>query len=118
MNADELRRRLEYYRDLGIKDLYTSGTGQGAVGAACAPSEAAIPQTPPPVLQAPVLEPALPPMAPQGDSLLQILQDIGDCRRCRLHEGRNKIVFGVGSEQAPLVFVGEGPAADEDEQGI
>ncbi len=44
--------------------------------------------------------------------------DIGDCRRCRLHEGRNKIVFGVGNEHAPLVFVGEGPGADEDAQGI
>ena len=48
----------------------------------------------------------------------QILADIGDCRRCRLHEGRNKIVFGVGNERSPLVFVGEGPGADEDAQGI
>ena len=57
-------------------------------------------------------------LAPDGDTLLKILEDIGDCRRCRLHEGRNKIVFGVGNEQAPLVFVGEGPGADEDAQGI
>jgi DNA polymerase len=57
-------------------------------------------------------------MAPANDSLLRILEDIGDCRRCRLHEGRNKIVFGVGDEQSPLVFVGEGPGADEDAQGI
>ena len=53
-----------------------------------------------------------------AESLFQILQDIGDCRRCRLHEGRNKIVFGVGNERSPLVFVGEGPGADEDAQGI
>ena len=57
-------------------------------------------------------------MTPAGDTLLRILEDIGDCRRCRLHEGRNKLVFGVGNEQSPLVFVGEGPGADEDEQGI
>jgi uracil-DNA glycosylase len=38
--------------------------------------------------------------------------------RCRLHEQRTKIVFGVGNEQAKLVFVGEGPGADEDAQGI
>jgi uracil-DNA glycosylase family 4 len=35
-----------------------------------------------------------------------------------LHEGRNRIVFGSGNEQARLVFVGEGPGADEDEQGL
>ena len=46
-----------------------------------------------------------------------IQNDIGDCKRCRLHEARNKIVFGVGSERAPLVFVGEGPGADEDAWG-
>ncbi len=112
MNADELRRRLEYYRDLGIKDIYAAS---GAGLPACAPVEAEKIQPPPPVLQA---APSLPPLAPPGETLLQILQDIGDCRRCRLHEGRNKIVFGVGSEQAPLVFVGEGPGADEDEQGF
>jgi DNA polymerase len=57
-------------------------------------------------------------MAPTNDSLLKIIGDIGDCRRCRLHEQRTKIVFGVGNENAPLVFVGEGPGADEDAQGI
>ncbi len=61
---------------------------------------------------------SLPSLAPANDSLFQIIADIGDCRRCRLHEGRQKIVFGVGSESAPLVFVGEGPGADEDAQGI
>jgi len=53
-----------------------------------------------------------------GETLPQILADIGDCRRCRLHEGRHKLVFGVGNPTAPLVFVGEGPGADEDAQGI
>ena len=53
-----------------------------------------------------------------SDTLLKILEDIGDCKRCRLHEGRNKIVFGSGNEQARLVFVGEGPGADEDAQGL
>ena len=57
-------------------------------------------------------------MTPEGDSLLKILEDIGDCRRCPLHAGRTKLVFGVGDEKAPLVFVGEGPGADEDAQGI
>ena len=60
----------------------------------------------------------LPPLAPTNDTLFKIIEDIGDCRRCRLHEGRSKIVFGVGNPESPLVFVGEGPGADEDAQGI
>ncbi len=40
------------------------------------------------------------------------------CRKCRLHEGRTQTVFGVGHPRPNLVFVGEGPGADEDEQGI
>jgi DNA polymerase len=60
----------------------------------------------------------LPSLAPDSDTMLKILEDIGDCHRCRLHEGRSKIVFGSGSERSPLVFVGEGPGADEDEQGL
>lgn len=58
---------------------------------------------------------ALPSLAPEGDTLLKIREDIGeDCRRCRLCEGRTKIVFGSGNEQSGTVFVGEGPGADED----
>lgn len=59
---------------------------------------------------------ATPPLS--SGTLPAILEDIGDCRRCRLHEGRHKLVFGDGDEHARLVFVGEGPGADEDEQGI
>lgn len=53
---------------------------------------------------------------PQHD-LEGIRAEIGDCRRCRLHEGRAHIVFGEGSPVAPLVFVGEGPGFDEDRHG-
>jgi uracil-DNA glycosylase family 4 len=53
-----------------------------------------------------------------AETLLQIVQDIGDCHRCGLDAKRNKIVFGVGDEHTKLVFVGEGPGADEDAQGI
>ena len=59
------------------------------------------------------------PLAPLDDSLAKIRADIGDnCRRCSLCQQRNKIVFGSGDEQARLVFVGEGPGADEDAQGL
>lgn len=54
-----------------------------------------------------------PPQSP-----LEALRDsIGDCRLCRLHEGRANLVFGVGNPNAELVFVGEGPGKDEDLQG-
>ncbi len=52
-----------------------------------------------------------------GDSLSRIREDIGDCKRCKLHKGRTKIVFGVGNPKAELMFVGEGPGRDEDMQG-
>jgi uracil-DNA glycosylase family 4 len=46
-----------------------------------------------------------------------IREDLGDCTRCKLYKGRTKIVFGVGNPRAELMFVGEGPGADEDAQG-
>ena len=52
------------------------------------------------------------------ETLPQIREDLGDCRRCKLWEGRKTIVFGDGNPNADLVFVGEGPGADEDEQGL
>jgi uracil-DNA glycosylase family 4 len=54
----------------------------------------------------------------KDDTLLKIREDLGDCTRCKLHKGRNKLVFGDGSPKAQLVFVGEGPGADEDIQGL
>lgn len=52
------------------------------------------------------------------DNLLKIREDLGDCTRCKLHKTRHKIVFGDGNPKAELVFVGEGPGADEDAQGL
>lgn len=57
-------------------------------------------------------------LADRAAALLQILEDIGDCTRCALHKGRNKLVFGDGDPAARLMFVGEGPGADEDAQGL
>jgi uracil-DNA glycosylase family 4 len=50
-------------------------------------------------------------------SLDSIRQELGECTRCRLHEGRNRLVFGAGDPHAALVFVGEGPGREEDLQG-
>jgi uracil-DNA glycosylase len=101
MTKDEVRQRLEFYQDLGIKTIYRRS-----------------PPLPKANSQQPIAVPHLPTLEPAQDSLLKIIADIGDCTRCRLHEARNKIVFGSGNEQSKLVFVGEGPGADEDQQGL
>ena len=74
MNADELRRQLAFYQDLGFTDLYRRT------------APAAAPEVPVELL----------PTA--ADTLPRILEDIGDCKRCRLHEARHHIVFGSGDE--------------------
>ena len=102
MTSEQLRQYLTFYQDLGVKNLYRRAPG----------AEPVVAEKPAPAL----IE--LPSLAPVGDTLAKISEDIGDCKRCRLCEQRNKIVFGSGSEQARLVFVGEGPGADEDAQGL
>jgi uracil-DNA glycosylase len=52
------------------------------------------------------------------DSLESIVTDMGDCRRCKLSTTRTRIVFGAGSPTASLMFVGEAPGFDEDQQGV
>jgi len=64
------------------------------------------------LFEAPAPRPAGP------ETLEQIRADLGDCQRCKLAGGRHNIVFGEGNPHAELVFVGEGPGADEDEQGL
>ncbi|MEK6288706.1 MAG: uracil-DNA glycosylase [Acidobacteriota bacterium] len=64
------------------------------------------------------LRPAVLPALESRDlSLEAIREDIGDCRRCKLHEHRRTIVFGEGDPKARLVFIGEGPGAEEDASG-
>ena len=111
MTNRQLREYLEFYQDLGIKSLYVRGSLRQLETPSTQPEPAKVetPKMTPPAI--------VPSLSPAHDNLLKIVHDIGDCKRCRLHEGRNKIVFGTGSEQAKLVFVGEGPGADEDEQG-
>jgi DNA polymerase len=104
----DLAAHLRYYQDLGVTGLSRDAAwrrrraeseGGGAPEAAEAPARA----------PAGVEEP---------DARLRVVRaDIGDCTRCKLHAGRTQIVFGVGNPEARLMFVGEGPGADEDEQG-
>jgi len=51
------------------------------------------------------------------ETLEDIHADLGDCRRCKLAQERNHIVFGDGNAKAKLVFIGEGPGAEEDRKG-
>src|SRR5713226_3276699 len=80
---------------------------------------AAVPKMPPLLLPVPA-GPSLFDAADKivDDTLLRIREDLGDCTRCKLHKGRHSIVFGDGNPKAQLVFVGEGPGADEDAQGL
>jgi uracil-DNA glycosylase family 4 len=58
------------------------------------------------------------PIPSMQESLDAIRADLGDCRRCKLWPTRKNIVFGSGNIHAELMFVGEAPGADEDEQGL
>ena len=83
--------------------------------APAAPPVAALPAPAAPA-EPTVVAPAAAPVS-GADGLWQLRTEIGDCRRCKLCEGRTNLVFGVGNPRAELVFVGEGPGADEDLQG-
>jgi uracil-DNA glycosylase family 4 len=76
------------------------------------------PISPRQLIPAPPQVAAAVPVAERASALELIREEIGDCTRCPLHTGRNKLVFGDGSPLARLMFVGEGPGADEDAQGI
>jgi DNA polymerase len=54
---------------------------------------------------------------PDAVTLAAVRQELGDCRRCKLHRGRANLVFGEGAAHARLMFIGEGPGAEEDQQG-
>jgi DNA polymerase len=122
MNRDLLRSYVTFYQDLGVKSLYLHPVELPAPAPVpepeVVPPPPAPPPPPPPVAAMPAPPKNLFPVVPDNDSMEQIRQDLGDCKRCRLHAGRNKLVFGVGDEHTRLVFVGEGPGADEDAQGI
>src|SRR5947209_170694 len=138
----ELRRavaeRLRYYYELGIYDFYHRPSAQGSEVTATDATSAFASATLHPELreEMPARRFAAVPEA-VDDSIFEMLtpksehgavdpvaglklirQDLGDCTRCKLHtQGRKQIVFGVGDPRAELMFVGEGPGADEDVQG-
>jgi len=112
-----LAARLQYYRDLGIYDFYRRGV-RGDVSAIEQPET--IPAstyvtTSEDLFAAPKPEAGV---VNRAEALRLIQEDLGECTRCVLSRlGRKTIVFGEGDPNAALMFVGEGPGADEDEQG-
>ncbi|UCD34100.1 MAG: uracil-DNA glycosylase [Nitrospiraceae bacterium] len=103
----ELRKAMEFYRELGFDFLPLKG--DVPVGPECARVPAGNAHT------APVADAGDPCPDRQG-SLVSLRDEIGDCRRCRLWQGRKNIVFGEGNSCAKLMFIGEGPGRDEDIQ--
>ena len=139
--------RLRFYRDLGLTELYRRPVDPAQVQRFATANEAVEVREPevqseptdvaatadlhssttskentsiPPrkTIPAPPSVAAAVPEAGRDEALHIIREDIGDCTRCALHVGRNKIVFADGSPNARLMFVGEGPGADEDAQGL
>ncbi len=133
--SPELRRalgeRLRYYNELGIYDFYRREDNESRQRDS-EPSQPALLQ---PELREEM--PARKSAAVAEDNIFEVItpkpesaaadpvaalklirEDLGDCTRCKLHkQGRKQIVFGVGNPRAELMFVGEGPGADEDVQG-
>ncbi|HEX5434270.1 MAG TPA: uracil-DNA glycosylase [Candidatus Angelobacter sp.] len=110
----QLAAQVNYYREMGIYDFYRRPVDEGAEVL----MQAAAEQTAETHTTVHESAEALPSIAQNKPAALQEIRvDIGDCTRCRLHKGRTKLVFGVGNPEAELMFVGEGPGADEDAQG-
>lgn len=116
----QLAARVDYYREMGIYDFYRREGGPEVSNEAPAAKVTMAPADEP--MRAAgggrsLFESSLPVIQDKPAALKLIREDIGECTRCRLHKGRNKLVFGVGNVNADLMFIGEGPGADEDAQG-
>ena len=135
----QLSARMEYYRELGIYDLYRRAVAippepvvqtTQAASIETTPARETIPLTMSKKIES--LDLPIFSLDPSSDAgrlaaidvenkpaaLKAIREVIGDCTRCKLHkQGRKQIVFGVGNPNAELMFVGEAPGADEDQQG-
>ena len=112
-----LSARLDFYREMGIYGLYRRPVDESAEEPIQAAEEETLPKKKDVTVTADNALNILQLSKPEG--LKAIREYIGDCTRCVLHkQGRKQIVFGVGNPDAELMFVGEGPGADEDEQGI
>ncbi len=142
---DQIAAYVDYFRDLGVYDFYRRGepehlpltetqvvseSGSAIGGPLPSPEAPALTPAFSPGLEPPIGKPVsfndlapLPEMRvdvpEKGRALETIRSNIGDCTRCPLaYAGRHTIVFGDGNPNARLMFVGEGPGADEDASGV
>ena len=92
MAGDSPRDQLEFFRDIGVRDVFLQ--------------RSAAAKTPPALV---------PGSMPDLPSLARFLEG---CQRCKLGKTRTNLVFGQGNPHAELMFVGEAPGRDEDEQGL
>jgi uracil-DNA glycosylase family 4 len=134
---EKISERLRFYEDLGLSPFYRDRRSPkkqlstfSVESSSAASEEPILPNAAPKTTAVPNIDsnPGLPvATGPSlfegagkipGETLLNVREDLGECARCKLHKTRNKIVFGDGSAKAQLVFVGEGPGADEDAQGL
>jgi len=102
MNSNEIAAQLEFFRDIGVDTLDASPSGRGRRREAQVREGEASREAAP----------------GEGLTLDSIRAEIGDCQRCKLAPTRTNIVYGSGNPQAELVFVGEAPGYDEDQQGL
>jgi DNA polymerase len=142
-----LAARIEYYREMGIYDFYRRETDASlttleadeaveSIASADAPTIPIESPFQPEQRDAMPAKRATVPLPKKSEpfqvltthpeqkvddpvrALKIIREDLGDCTRCRLHkQGRKQIVFGVGNPKTDLMFIGEAPGADEDQQG-
>jgi len=98
MNSNELAAQLGFFRDIGVESVSVQ------------PPETEMPMRPQITNQKPE--------ETMSSDLESIRAEIGDCQRCKLAPRRTNIVFGSGNPNADLVFVGEAPGFDEDQQGL
>jgi uracil-DNA glycosylase len=147
-DVERLRAYVEYFRDMGVHDFYRRGEPVfSEIVADVVVAETVVEPLPVRVAPVPAVAPPVvaskpdflePPIAKlvsfdnlaplpevriaaagKADALRSIQEDIGDCTRCPLaYAGRRKIVFADGDPNARLMFVGEGPGADEDASGV
>jgi DNA polymerase len=116
-----LRERLNFYRELGIGPLYRRNTDSNDLGVQLVDDLAEVADELTQYAAREAREAYLPSASDDRAALLQVIaDDIGpDCQRCKLGKlGRKQIVFGTGDAHAELMFIGEGPGADEDAQGL
>jgi uracil-DNA glycosylase family 4 len=88
--VEDSRRELEYFRDLGVADLFLDAPAPASTGLSVG-------------------------SMPDLSALSRFLEG---CPRCKLSKTRTNLVFGQGNPKAELMFVGEAPGRDEDEQGL